>query len=144
MAFIQLEDFNGSIELVVFSEPWQRHREELYVDAVVGIRGKIDASRGDPKVIVEAVMQPENLPEIGPSELHIRIAESLRDEQELYELRSMLIDQSGQCALFLHTADPRNGNEVVIKASPHLQVADTKEVIESLTGLPLVEAVWHE
>ncbi len=144
MAFVQLEDFNGTIELVVFSEPWQLHRERLSVDSVVGVMGKIDASRGDPKVLVGSVLAPEDLPEVGPSELHIRLTDAFRDEQELYRLRSFLIDRSGRCSLFLHTADRRLGNEVVIKASPHIQVADSRDIVDGLAEFALVEAAWHE
>ena len=144
MAFLQIEDFNGSIECVVFSEPWQRFRELLDVDSVVGIMGKIDNSRGDPKVMVETVMAPDDLPEIGPSELHIRVSDDLRDEQDLYEIRSFLIDRTGGCSLFLHMVDTTQTADVVIKASPQIQVADTRDVLDSLNSFDLVEAVWHE
>ena len=143
MAFLQLEDFNGMIELVVFSEPWQLHREELAVDKVVGILGRLDPTRGDPKVIVESIVPPENLPEIGPSELHIRLAGTVSDEQELIALRDLLIERSGQCGLYLHSVDSKT-EEVVIKASPQILVDDSKEILERVNDLPMVAAVWHE
>ena len=145
MAFVQLEDFNGVVELVVFSEAWQRWRELLGTDAVVGITGRVDASRGDPKVVVVSVMEPNDLPESGPSELHVRVGDTIGDEQELIQLRSLLIElDGGACSLFLHAPDPAGGSEVVIKASPQIQVDESPEMLERINELSLVTAVWHE
>ncbi len=144
MAFVQLEDFNGSIELVVFSDQWQRYRDQITGDAVIGVVGRLDHSRGDPKVIVEQVTTPEELPEIGPSEVHVRLSPFVKDEQELVELRSFLIERRGPCSLFLHTSGTPDNGEIVIKASPHIQVAPSEDVYDELDKLPQVEAVWQE
>ena len=38
MAFVRFEDYNGSIELVVFPEQWESSRESIAVDAVLNQR----------------------------------------------------------------------------------------------------------
>ena len=142
MAFVQIEDYNGSIELVVFTDQWERHREDLEAESVVGIQGKLDTSRGEAKLIVEKVMAPESLPDVAPKEVHIRLSHLMKDEEEIVNLRSFLIERSGNCELFLHTPAASEGNDVVIKASPHLCVSHQKDVLNEIRSLPDVEAVW--
>lgn len=144
MSFVQLEDFNGALELVVFSDQWEQYREVLVVDSVVGVEGKIDTSRGDPKFIVERVMDPNQLPDALPKEVHIRLSSYFGDESELFNLRSFLIDRKGECLLYLHAPVAHQSKEVVIKASPQLTISHKTHVLEEIRKLPEVTAVWPQ
>jgi DNA polymerase III subunit alpha len=64
MGFVTLEDVQGSIELVVFPRTWDKYWEELEVDRVVLVDGKVDAQSGDPKVLVDSITT--DLKTIGP------------------------------------------------------------------------------
>ncbi len=55
MAFITLEDMQGNFDLVVFPRTWAAYREVLDHDAIVLIEGKVDAARGEPKILVDRV-----------------------------------------------------------------------------------------
>ena len=142
MAFVQIEDYNGSIEIVVFSQQWEQHRNLLEQDSVVGIQGKLDTSRGDPKLIADRIMAPDALPDAAPKEVHIKLSHLLRDEEELVNLRSFLIERRGDCELYLHAPANAEGKDVVIKASPHLCVSHQNNVLNEIRHLPDVEAVW--
>ncbi|HUZ18849.1 MAG TPA: DNA polymerase III subunit alpha, partial [Spirochaetia bacterium] len=142
MAFGTLEDHSGTIEIVVFSDAWESYGHLIVEDAILGVEGKVDLSRGEPKLMVEKVMAPEALPEVGLSELHIRL--DADDEDELYSLRSYLCDHAGNCSVFLHLPRGDSRREVVVRASSQIQVAPAKELIDGLRGLPKVEEVWQE
>jgi DNA polymerase-3 subunit alpha len=51
MGFISLEDLQGTIELVVFTRVWEKVVDWIKPDMVVVVRGKVDAGRGEPKVL---------------------------------------------------------------------------------------------
>jgi DNA polymerase-3 subunit alpha len=55
MAFVTLEDLQGSIELVVFPRTWEKFIGLLTVDRIVLVDGKVDAQGGEPKVLVDSV-----------------------------------------------------------------------------------------
>jgi DNA polymerase-3 subunit alpha len=55
MGFASLEDLQGRIDLVIFARTWEKVVDWLRPDMVVMVTGKIDRSRGDPKVIVDEV-----------------------------------------------------------------------------------------
>jgi DNA polymerase-3 subunit alpha len=67
MAFVQLEDLQGVIELVVFPKTWESFGGLLEYDKVVLISGQVDARGTDPKVLVDSVTTEFELIEPAPS-----------------------------------------------------------------------------
>ncbi len=55
MAFVTLEDIQGTIELVVFPSTWAKVREMVEIDRIVLVDGRVDHSGGDPKVLVDNI-----------------------------------------------------------------------------------------
>lgn len=85
MAILSVEDLYGSIEVVVFSNAYERYKEFLSVDNKVFIQGslKVDEDRGN-KVICRKIIPFDQM----PCELWIRfpdIAAFEENEKELYE-----------------------------------------------------------
>jgi len=142
MSFATLEDYSGSIELVFFPEAWKAAAPVVKEDAVVALIGKVDLSRGEPKLLVDRIVSPEELPESEPTELHIRLGDNL-DDEGLYTLRSMLMESSGRCAVYLHL-NGSDGPEAVIRASAQLTVAPKSGLIDTIKGHPRVAEVWNE
>ena len=60
MAFATLEDIQGFIELVIFPRTYEQFGQLLTMDAVLVADGKIDAENGDPKVLVDSLMQVQS------------------------------------------------------------------------------------
>ena len=67
MAFVSLEDVQGSIELVVFSRLWKDVVRWLQPEMIVVVRGKVDGERGEPKVLVEEITADLQSIAAGPS-----------------------------------------------------------------------------
>ena len=55
MAFVNLEDTQGVIRLVIFPRVWERLSVKIAYDRVVVVEGKIDNERGDPKILVDDI-----------------------------------------------------------------------------------------
>jgi DNA polymerase-3 subunit alpha len=142
MAFAQLTDFNGSIELILFSDVYEASRALIVNDAIVGVRGTIDTTRGDAKVKVDHIGEPGALPQRPLQALHVRLRDEVGTEESLHEMREYLLERQGPCALFFHVG--RDGGEVVVQASSQIRVAGSDEVLAGLRGWPQVEDVWTE
>jgi DNA polymerase-3 subunit alpha len=70
MAFVTLEDLQGSIELVVFSRRWDRVSAWIQPGQIVVTSGKVDNERGDPKILAEDLAELEaagGWPAAGPA-----------------------------------------------------------------------------
>ena len=142
MAFLQIEDYNGLIELIIFSDLWEQYREKLEVDSIMGFTGRMDSSRGDPKLVVESIHRPDELKEIETKEIHIRLSPGRHTEEELYNLRSYLFDHKGPCSLYVHLNGHNGSDETIIKASGQITLSGSREVIEQLKDTPSIEDVW--
>ncbi|MFW6260909.1 MAG: DNA polymerase III subunit alpha [Spirochaetota bacterium] len=144
MAFGQLEDFNGTIELVLFSDAYEASRELLVDETVVGVEGSVDTSRDRIQFVVETLVPPEELPERDTGQLHLRIAHDHASEEELYELRAFLHDRPGGCSVYLHMNGSDGSDECVIRASSQLMVSSQPVAVAEIERHPFVEAVWKQ
>lgn len=55
MAFVGLEDLYGQVEVVVFPRTWQETRDLWEEDKVRYITGRVDADRGEPKLLCDEI-----------------------------------------------------------------------------------------
>lgn len=53
MGFITLEDVQGTIELVVFTQVWKKLAGQLETNTIAVAHGKVDSERGTPKILVD-------------------------------------------------------------------------------------------
>lgn len=54
MAFAGIEDLYGQIEVVIWPSTWDETREIWQPDRILLVRGKIDAQRGEPKLLCDS------------------------------------------------------------------------------------------
>ena len=120
MAFAQIEDYRGSIELIIFSDIYDARRELIANDKVVGILGKIDTTRGDPKVKVDDIVEPGALPQRAPQAVHVRLRDEVGSEESLHLMREYLLDRRGSCSLYFHLSGSNGAREVVVQASSQI------------------------
>jgi DNA polymerase-3 subunit alpha len=67
MAFAGLEDLYGQIEIVIWPSTWDETQELWVPDRVLLVRGKIDAARGEPKLLCEEATNNLELIEVATS-----------------------------------------------------------------------------
>ncbi|TFG59715.1 MAG: DNA polymerase III subunit alpha, partial [Spirochaetales bacterium] len=143
MAFGQIEDYNGSMELVFFPDTWERCNYLIKDDALIAVTGKFNTERERLSFIVEEVKRPEDIKIANQTEIHIRISGSLEDEDELYQLRAFLVDHSGASPVYIHLKDSLPEEEAVIKASSQISIMPADAVLNELRNIPFVEEVWR-
>jgi DNA polymerase-3 subunit alpha len=141
MAFAQLEDFQGTIELVLFPKFYEANESVLLNDTVIGIMGKADIRDDKVQIIAEGILNMEKMEKKALSEVHIRLHRNCSSEDELRTLCSQLFDHKGSCSVFIHTKDTRS-SEMVIKASPQITVNPDDDTLDTIRDNPCVEEVW--
>jgi len=55
MAFVTIEDLQGSIDLVIFPRAWERLGEIVDYDRIVLVEGRVDTGGAEPKVLVDNI-----------------------------------------------------------------------------------------
>lgn len=141
MAFLQVEDFEGSIELILFPKIWEEKSIYLGVDAIMGFTGKIDASKGDPKLLVDEVFRPEEMKESGSSEVHIKMGRNF-NEEDLISLRSFLIDNQGNSSVYLHLLTSDDEKDTIVKVTGQITMGTSENILKEIETYPNIEEVW--
>jgi DNA polymerase-3 subunit alpha len=150
MAFGTIEDYNGSIELVIFSDIFEKYRDILVNEQVIAVRGKIDLSRGDPKFIVSSFNEVKNILDDGADEekpareVHILLSGNFYIKENLGKLKEFCASKKGTCSLFLHPENTGNGNGNGTYLKSSIKVPADEEFLEKLRHFPQVMKVWKE
>lgn len=112
MAFVEIEDRIGKVEVVVFPDVWQASRVLLQEGGLIWLRGKVQVQEDNVKLIAEKIGSIEHLP-----------IQEARSETEPDEEKQ---------------AKPQQPARVFIRISPDRETPDTltklKQVLQSHSG----------
>ena len=102
MAIFELEDLEGSIEVMVFPRTMNEHGHKLVDDSIVVVRGRLDGKDDIPKFICQDidVFDSSQMTEAAP--LRLRLPTHAQGPETLDSLKSLLEDHRGQSDVFLH------------------------------------------
>jgi len=132
MARFRIEDFHGSVEAVMFSEAFQRHRDQIEENRVLFFRGDVDASREEVCVRVNEVFEPEAAPRAlaGLVLLHL----DRTDADHLRAVRESLERHSGDRPVLL-SVEPQKGLRVLMRADAAFGVDPSPAFVQELRDL---------
>jgi DNA polymerase-3 subunit alpha len=163
MAFGQLEDFRGAIDIVIFPDMLEKNEEAFVKDRVLCVRGVFDNTRRSPSLKIQAILDPESLKKMSWRELHIQLSPALcrteaggepsgtensglatgqLGESGLYQLRDAVYSLHGQCKVIFHLP-LSGGGEALIEAGLHTTCSASDEDIAFLKRQPAVTEVWR-
>jgi DNA polymerase-3 subunit alpha len=148
MARAVLEDYNGSISLIIFPNVYQKSQHLLADNAIVGVSGNVefDEGRETYQILAKEIKNPNEMEAKAASELHIQIGEGPQEE-DFYRLRGILIENPGACTIFLHLCRA-NGcgalKEKIIKVSSQIKASPREDVLDRIKTIPWVREVWKQ
>lgn len=105
MAFLQLEDLTGTIEVIVFPKTLDKVREFIKEDNLVVIKGRISIKEDEaPKLICETI---EPLEKLNSSKVYIRVDDMNSAKAFIKEVREIPEEYKGDTAIYIFTANDR-------------------------------------
>ncbi len=142
MAFLEIEDFEGSIELLAFGDAFEKFKHLLALDAMILVRGQVSVREGDkkPKLKVDNVIALSETREKLARSVHVRLKTQGLEETFIKELYDECARAPGECSLVLHVSTQED-NEYRIKARS-VTVNPAKGTIETLRKRLGKENVW--
>ncbi|WP_018084824.1 DNA polymerase III subunit alpha [Desulfurispora thermophila] len=127
MAFLQLEDLTGSLEVVVFPRVYQECAACLALDKVVRVSGRVDAGGEGVKLLAEEV-RPLTLQLSG--ELYLRLGAGT-GRQHMATLQALLKRHPGDTPVYLYDAATRK----LCRVSREYWVDLSSPLLSELAGL---------
>jgi DNA polymerase-3 subunit alpha len=136
MAFITVEDLYGPVEVVVFSNLYEKYGSRLQPDQVVAIQGRVSAREDeDAKIIANDIMFYEDIPKTNNQTLWIKIPAAL--SVELENITDILQNYRGETRVMIY--DERVKRKYA--ANEAYWVSPGNELINDLQDLLGSEAV---
>jgi DNA polymerase-3 subunit alpha len=113
MAFLNLEDREGTIELVAFAEPFTQARPLLQGDDPLAVWGKVQHDEKSTKLLVNRILSMEEARLQSVEVVHIRLDAANMDRDGLSRLRHLLMSHPGDCKALLHMVVKDKGEAVL-------------------------------
>jgi len=114
MAFTTIEDFSGAVELIIFSDCYEKGKDYILIDQMILIMGRVSTREGEaPKVIASEVLPLEKITERFNCQLVIKIDDDC-SEKIIDKALAELGKNTGNVPVLL--AARENGSIVYIKS----------------------------
>ncbi len=140
MAFVTMEDFYGSYEVIVFASCYETRKSELQKDNLVVVPGKVSVKdKGETKIIADKVYSIEEALKHMSRRIHLTLKEDLFGEEQLAGLHDIVERYGGERELIFHWK--RNGSTKYTVVSRAAGVSPGLELFRELRLLSGVENV---
>ncbi|MFL6622045.1 MAG: DNA polymerase III subunit alpha [Sulfurifustis sp.] len=135
MAFITLDDRTGRLELAVFSELFERHRDLLVKDVLLVVKGhvSVDEYTGGFKMSAEEIYNIDQARGVFGSRLIIHVDASTAANGFMDELRQILAPSQGPCPVWVRYRGETAEAELVL--GEEWKVSPSNAVLERLSRL---------
>lgn len=139
MAFVSLEDTISSVEVVVFSDVFEKIGDKLRKDALILVKGRVNAQDGEnPKITAEEIIELAEAQSEFSKVIHIKVDDGV-DEKTLLQLKNLLTKFRGNSDINLHVIDEE---KTILILSPNLKVKASPELIKGIEGIVGTGKVW--
>ena len=143
MAFVTLEDLNGSAEVIVFPDVFKASGNLIEGEEPVLIKGNISAEEDSTKIIAREIFPLTNIRERLFSNVHINLKAVGLEKDMLIRLKEILSSSKGKNALYLHLFFP-DKSQINIGVDKTFQVSTTESMVKEIENLFGDEAVYFE
>ena len=125
MAFLQVEDLVGTVEVIVFPKVYEQYGSRLTEEGKVFLKGRVSAEEDrDGKLICESVQTFEEV----PKKLWLKFPTMAAYEQAWPSLNDLLADSDGKDSVVIYVENPRCMKQL----PPARNVAADRELLEEL------------
>jgi DNA polymerase-3 subunit alpha len=121
MAFVEIEDTHGSVEVVVFPDLFAEVRDLLVEERAVLVGGELQCNERGVNVIANEVIAMESAEAHWTATVHVCLKIDNTDKAQLIKLHDVIAAHPGKCAAFLHLVDS-DGRDTVIALPQRLRV----------------------
>ncbi len=146
LRFLRLEDFNGSVEVVVFEDVHAEYQRYIYQGALLLVSGRVAKESGQVRLVADEIMLLEEAAADMASSVHLKLTVEGLSGEPLKELKQLLKTHPGSCPVYLHFGVGQQ-TVVVQKLPTSFRISPNKELQGRLTkqfGKDCLEVRYQE
>jgi DNA polymerase-3 subunit alpha len=131
MCVIQLEDWEGIVEVLIFPETYAKVQKLLDADAPIFVRGKLDNDESSSKILAVDVYPMERVKEILSRTVIIRINTTVAPEDIAERLQPIIDEKRGSAEIIFELEFPGRFTALV-RPNPYVKIMPDREFVESV------------
>ncbi len=121
MAFVNLEDLHGSVEVTVFSSLYIKIYDLLVEDTPLLVQGQLQKDENYIKILAATIIPMDKAEEVWTTSIHLNIDITLTEKSLLLELNDILKKHPGSCKAYIHLRNP-DKTETIIALSDSVKL----------------------
>src|SRR5215831_2813427 len=131
MAVIQLEDWDGIVEVLVFPDAYVKAQRLLETDAPLFVKGKLDNDEANIKILASDIYPMERVKEVlsRTVTIHIDVAAAPTDVAEL--LQPVIDEKRGPAEIIFELEFPGRYTALV-RPNPYVKISPDREFVEAV------------
>lgn len=110
-SMVTLEDLEGSVQVLVMNENYDKFRPLLEVNKAILVVGEVNTGDDKPKIFPQEIMPLEDAPKKYTKQVHLRLHTAHLKPEQLDSIRELVAAHPGKCPLLLCFQRP--GGEVI-------------------------------
>lgn len=143
MAFLGVDTLDGSCEVTVFSDVFEKRAGLLVQDMVVMIPARVSFRNGQAGLLADDILPIDDAEERLARAVHIRLNTVGLEDALLHRIIDVLSTKPGRCDVFLHCPAPNGNGETTIQATSACRVAVSPELKREIEEILGEETVWY-
>ncbi|MGD8241445.1 MAG: DNA polymerase III subunit alpha [Desulfobacterales bacterium] len=142
MAFVQIDDLQGTTELIVFPEAYRESEALLVEDQAVLVQGQAQKEENAVRVVAEKIVAMDRAEETWTASVHITLDSAMVTADMLERLHQLLRKHRGSCRTFLHLLNGQQSETVIAAEDMALKAgAALDREVGALLGYAAVKTV---
>ncbi|MFH0794727.1 MAG: DNA polymerase III subunit alpha [bacterium] len=133
-AFVNLEDFEGSVELLCFRDSFQKYRSLIQSEAVLWVKGSVNPRNEENKILVSEIRLAEDARAAFTKYIDLNLPIEALQPDNLKEINKVFHRHKGRAKVRIHVDCPGEG-AVSILAGSGFGVAPSNDLLGDLAKL---------
>jgi len=130
MAFATIEDLEGTVEVIIFSDVFAAFSSLIKKDFPVLVTGETDLSHNIPKILADQITSLANAEEKFTKKVHVDVSGLGLEQETLENFKKMLFNYRGDKPVFIHLKT--GSEEVMLNIDPSLCVSPSNELVANI------------
>jgi len=130
MAVVQLEDWEGIVEVLIFPETYAKVQRLLETDAPIFVKGKLDNDESSAKILATDVHPMERVKEVLSRTVTIRINGPEAPIDLAERLQPIIDEKRGSAEIIFELQYPTY--TVLVRPNPYVKISPDREFVESI------------
>jgi DNA polymerase-3 subunit alpha len=129
-SMVTLEDLEGSVQVLVMNENYDKYRELLVLNKAILVIGEVNTGDERPKIFPQEIMPLEDAPKKFTKQVHFRLHTAHLKPEHLDAARELVAAHTGKCPLFLCFTRP-TGEIIFVETHERFYVTPSRELQEA-------------